>query len=303
MNIMKRENIAQLIKPISKEEIKREMSQLIKLSTGLKNGHATLPSTISRLGNKIVDYFTFTQRLAVRGKYNVNFFEFLERIDEFKQKHYIQTMLNYYKNVKNKNGKKNEYVVLKEVYNICISAINIMRPLFCTEIFVRYKPKTVLDCCAGWGGCLVAATTLGINYFGVEINHDLKEPYSRLISFLQEENPETSAKVFFEDATVFDYSSIEYDMVFTSPPYYFIQKYANNVEYSSKHDMDVRLYIPLFNKTYSGLSSGGIFAINVCSEVYDRVLKPLFGDAHESVPYKRSKRQNEYTEMVYVWRK
>jgi len=294
--------IAYLIKPISKENIKREIYQLIKIGDALKAGSAP-PSPRTRLGNNIVDYFTFTQRLATRGKYNINFFEFVERIDEFKKKHYIQTMVNYYTNVKNKNGKKNKYVVLKEIYNICISAINIMRPLFCMELFTRYNPKTVLNCCAGWGGSLVAASALNINYIGIEINGELKEPYSRLLSFLQEEIPSTNAKVFFEDATTFDYSKIEYDMVFTSPPYYFIEKYENNLAYLTKCDMDTRFYTPLFQKVYSGLSPNGIFAINVCKEIYDRVLNPLLGEATELVPYKKSKRQNEYTEMVYVWRK
>jgi hypothetical protein len=32
-------------------------------------------------------------------------------------------------------------------------------------------------------------------------------------------------------------------------------------------------------------------------------LKELLGEAHESFPLKKSKRQNSYTEMVYVWKK
>jgi len=30
-------------------------------------------------------------------------------------------------------------------------------------------------------------------------------------------------------------------------------------------------------------------------------LKKIFGEAHEIFPLKKSKRQNEHTEMVYVW--
>ena len=49
------------------------------------------------------------------------------------------------------------------------------------------------------------------------------------------------------------------------------------------------------------LQQGGHYIINICKEVYDNVLKGLFGEAHEIFPLKKSKRQNEYTEMVYVW--
>ena len=31
----------------------------------------------SLVGNNVVDYFTFTQRLETKGKYNINFYEFI----------------------------------------------------------------------------------------------------------------------------------------------------------------------------------------------------------------------------------
>jgi hypothetical protein len=118
--------IANRIKNISINDVEREMNKLIEIGA---NANAVGPR--SRLGNNIVDYFTFKQRLETKGKYDVNYFEFLTNIEEFKKKKFIQTMLKYYKEVKNKNNTKNDYIVLKEVYNICISAINIMRPLNC----------------------------------------------------------------------------------------------------------------------------------------------------------------------------
>jgi DNA modification methylase len=94
---------------------------------------------------------------------------------------------------------------------------------------------------------------------------------------------------------------LNYDTVFTSPPYYSIEKYPNSVKYESKKEMEEEFYKPLFTKTYNGLQIGGHYIINVCKEVYDKVLKNLLGEAHESFPLKKSKRQNDYTEMVYVW--
>jgi hypothetical protein len=85
--------------------------------------------------------------------------------------------------------------------------------------------------------------------------------------------------------------------------YYFIQKYENNIEYVNKREMNDHFYKPIFTKVYDGLQPGGYFIINVCSEVYQRVLIELFGNAHEMYPYKKSQRQNKYSEMVYVWRK
>jgi hypothetical protein len=288
--------IANKIKDITVDDLEDDMAKLIQVG---KEAHTT--SSRSRIGNNVVDYFTFRQRLETKGKYDISFFEFIQRIEEFKKKKFIQTMLTYYKDVKNKNNTKNEYIVLKEVYNICISAINIMRPLNCMEIYTKYKAKRVLNFCGGWGGSAVAAAALNIDaYYGVEINTDLKQPYDNMIQFL-----ETKCATQFEntiaDAVNVDYSSMNYDTVFSSPPYYFLEKYANNVKYNSKKDMDDKFYRPLFAKTYNGLQHGGHYIINICKEVYDNVLKGLLGDANESFPLKKSKRQNNHTEMVYVW--
>jgi 16S rRNA G966 N2-methylase RsmD len=290
--------IAKQIKPITLEIVDREMDQLIDIGTNACN-----IGPRSRVGNNIVDFFTFVQRLETKGKYDASFFDFLQNIEEFKKKKFIQTMLTYYAEVKNKNNTKNEYVVLKEVYNICISAINIMRPLNCMEIYTKYKGRKVLNFCAGWGGSLIAASALKLDtYYGVEINTDLSEPYIQIVKYLSEKSP-TKIDIRIGDALEIDYFKMDYDIVFASPPYYSLEKYPHNTKYDSKRDMDKLFYKPLFIKTYNGLQKGGHYIINVCKEVYEKVLIELLGPAHESFSLKKSKRQNDYTEMVYVWLK
>ena len=137
-------HIALKIKNISQDMLDTDMANLLAIG---KNAHTL--SSRSRIGNNVVDFFTFKQRLETKGKYNKRFFEFVENIEEFKKKKFIQTMLIYYTNIKNKNKTKNEYIVYKEVYNICISAINIMRPLNCMELYTKYNAKNVLNFCAG----------------------------------------------------------------------------------------------------------------------------------------------------------
>jgi len=176
-----KEIISKNIKNISFENVNEEMEKLIKIGKDAYKMHARC-----RTGNNIVDYFTFTERLKTKGKYNVNFYEFVANIEHFKNKKFINNMLTYYENIKNKNKTKNNYIVLKEVYNICISAINIIRPLVYMEIYSKYKPTCILDFCAGWGGALVAASVLNIhNYIGIEINYNLKKPYQNMINYLK----------------------------------------------------------------------------------------------------------------------
>ena len=289
--------ISKQIKNINFKEVEREMDKLIEIG----KTDCSHISSRSRIGNNVVDYFTFTQRLETKGKYNTNFFEFIKNIEEFKKKKFIQTMLTYYRDVKNKNNTKNEYIVLKEVYNICISAINIMRPLNCIEIYQKYNAKRVLNFCAGWGGSTVAAAALNLEaFYGIEINTDLKESYESMVTYLKTKC-DTVFNIQFCDAVTTDYTLLNYDTVFTSPPYYALEKYAHNVKYESKKDMEEQFYKPIFANSYNGLQKGGHYIINVCVEVYENVLKKMFGEANEIFSLKKSKRQNNYTELVYVW--
>jgi len=295
---LEKKTIASHIKNISIIDVEREMLQLMQIGNTAKDiGPRSL------IGNNIVDYFTFVQRLETKGKYNANFFDFLQNINEFKKKKFIQTMLLYYETEKNKNKTKHEHKVLKEVYNICISAINIMRPLNCMEIYSKYNAKRVLNFCAGWGGSLVAAAALNLGaFYGVEINGDLINPYDNMVTYLSGKC-NTIIDMKFCDALNYEYSNINYDTVFTSPPYYNLEKYPHNSKFVSKKEMNDKFYKPLFQMTYNGLQPGGHYIINICKEVYENVLKELLGEAHESFPLKKSKRQNNYTELVYVWKK
>jgi hypothetical protein len=299
MNDTEKQIIANKIKCISEEDVKNDYEMLKNMVTAVEFNERC------RVGNNVVDFFTFRERLETRGKYNVNFYDFFSNIEEFKKKKFIQTMLTYYETTKNARGLKNEYVVLKEVYNICISAINIFRPLIAVEVYQRFKPTRILDFSAGWGGRAVGAAVCNISYFGIDINAGLHDPYNKMSAFLNSNTSSSLINLFIADAVTFDYSTIApgYDMVFTSPPYYFIEKYSHNESYMSKDDMDQKFYIPIFSNTYKHLLPGGHFVLNVNKEIYERVCLALFGPAEQTMNCKKSKRQNDYREMIYIWTK
>ena len=297
--------IAKQIKSISLEEVEEDFIKLQKIGINAEN-----MSPRCRTGNNTVDYFTFVERLNTKGKYDVNFYEFLTHIEEFKQKKFIATMIKYYNEVKNKNNTKNEYIVLKEIYNICITAINIFRPLVAMEIYSKYKPTCVLDFCAGWGGRLIGAYALNVpEYIGIDINSNLCERYNQINCFFNDKerniklNVKTQFKLFYESAVTFDYSKISYDMVLTSPPYYFLEKYSNNVSYNSKKEMKDNFYIPVITNSFTHLKENGYYCLNVNTQIYEDICVNILGNAHQKISLKKSKRQNEYTEFIYIWKK
>ena len=188
MNASEKQTIANKIKCISEEDMKNDYEMLKNMVTAVEFNERC------RVGNNVVDFFTFRERLETRGKYNINFYDFLTNIEEFKKKKFIQTMLTYYETTKNTRGLKNEYVVLKEVYNICISAINIFRPLVAVEVYQRFKPTRILDFSAGWGGRAVGAAVCNISYFGIDINAGLHEAYNKMSAFLNSNTYSYSSK-------------------------------------------------------------------------------------------------------------
>ena len=147
-------------------------------------------------------------------------------------------------------------------------------------------------------------------YICSSLTYSNEEQYYNKISdfFADEERKKrlkvkTQFKMFYESAITFDYSKIEYDMVLTSPPYYFLEKYSNNVIYDSKTEMKDKFYIPVITNSFNHLKEHGYYCLNVNEQIYEDICVILLGKAHQKISLKKSKRQNEYTEYIYIWKK
>jgi 16S rRNA G966 N2-methylase RsmD len=319
--------IAHIIKPILLTDAMNDFIYLREIvNAGFRNPRAKHkknepPPLVNlsrcRIGNNFVDYFTFAERLNTRGKYDINFYDFVSRIDEFSQKKFIKNMLDYYGTVKNINKQKHTLVVYKEVYNICISAINIIRPIVICDLFLHWgqRPSHILDFNMGWGGALAAAYAVGIdNYTGIDLNGNLREGYEKMIHQMENENAHTNTttvKLYWSNALLIDYEKLPpFDFVFTSPPYFFIEKYSNEIAYKNKSSMIDEYYIPIFTKTWNALQGGGKYCLSINKEIYNTICVPLLGIADEMIALGRSKRGDpiekrtkEYEEWIYVWNK
>jgi hypothetical protein len=297
--------ISKIIKPITEELMKKDYYKLCELYSPeniklRETGESPSLGYGIRVGNNFVDYFTFCERLETKGKYNASYYDFIENIEFFKTKKFIQNMIDYHK--KKASEKKNKYTIYKEVYNICLSSINIFRPIVAADVYCLYKPKSVLDFTCGWGGRLVGASITGVSkYIGIDINKKLMKPYEQMIKAIN--NPFIDIQMIFQDALTVDYSKLDYDFVLTSPPYYAIEKYSHNAKYNTKNTMDELFYRPLFELTFRYLKVGGHYCLNVNNEMYQRVCIPVLGPAHNKILLKKSSRQNNYQEYIYVWNK
>ena len=92
----------------------------------------------------------------------------------------------------------------------------------------------------------------------------------------------------------------KYDMVCTSPPYRNIEIYRCSEKRSN--EAWEKFYSRIFLSLWAGLSRGGFFVININSDIYETLLRNLFGKCEESFLLVKTKK-NSYDEYVYVWKK
>jgi hypothetical protein len=291
MDITLKQSITKKIKNITEAEA-------IKSYYNLKKRDLKTITNETRVGNTFVDYFTFPQRLETVSKKGMNYFQFV--LDtEYHKKPYIQRLIAY-------QAGTDKHVALYRVFTLHCSSICLFKPITAMWLYNRFKPTSVLDFTAGWGGRAVGACALDIpNYIGIDCNLNLKEPYERMTDMLVRLGTQTNIQLIFKDALTVDYSKLDYDCVLTSPPYYNIEIYQGMDRRS--YDEWNTFYKTLFAETFKYLKIGGHYCLNINIQIYETICIDLFGEANEIIPLKKKghpKSKNskkEYREFIYIW--
>ena len=281
-------NIATQIKNITLETALKDLSKLQEMDI-------TTITPQCRTGNNFIDFFMFRYRLQTISRKKMTFFQFVSNT-EYQAKPYIQKLIKYQDHLK-----INKLTKLYRIFTLHCGTISLFKPIRAIEVYTRFKPRSILDPCSGWGGRLVGACVCNIPFYtGIDLNINLKEPYEAMINKLKPTTT-TAMNIHFCDAVTFDYSNLKYDMVLTSPPYFNIELYPYTNKLT-KPEWVTLFYIPLFKETFKYLELGGWFCINVNQEIYNDICVGLFGQAHIKLPMSNVKRLiNNMTEFIYCW--
>ena len=175
--------------------------------------------------NRITDYFTNECRMDCIFKGEITPFEYY-------QKNRGVVLLNSLIKNKFSYDKFEEYMY--EESGMC----NNFQVSIIMNIFSHFKPKRILDSSAGWGDRLVASIAYSqknnstVSYTGADPNKCLKPLYKKIIKELatEEEKKEKLFRVInkpFEKLTKKDLVG-DYDLAFTSPPFWDLEVYENN---------------------------------------------------------------------------
>jgi len=312
---MEQREISQQLKEHSQEKAKKDY---IRFEEAILN-HMDTIKPLSPIGLTFIETFIHTELLNTFSKHGISFYDF------WWNRHFYMNRDDATKNlilsISTNKPYLSEIKIAKQVFNLYYGGISIFRPTHAARIYHKYKPSSILDFTMGWGGRLLGASVLSIpKYIGIDSNINLKEPYEKMTSFLKSSTKTTTEiDLYFQDALTVDYATLDYDMVFTSPPYYNKELYKETAtQWNTKktpQEWNDTFYKPLFQMTWNHLKPGGYFCLNVPCHLYQDVCIPLFGEATDTIalkkynrilPQKKQKQTNvgqKYEENIYIWSK
>lgn len=141
------------------------------------------------------------------------------------------------------------------------------RPVVVKCLYEKFNATHVLDPCAGWGDRLTAAlaTSTVQRYVGIDSNIDMKDSYEQIVNDYNVHNQ--TIDMIYQPCEHVDFSTLGmYNFVFTSPPYFTLEKYRNMPEYDSYGHWVATFLKPMLENSYKYLEIGGHICINVSGE-------------------------------------
>ena len=113
-------------------------------------------------------------------------------------------------------------------------------------IYTLFGAQNVLDPTAGWGGRMLGASSMGIQYTGIDTNIQMMEAYRGMRDHGFTENCE----MIWKSCLDVDFSAKPYDLVLTSPPYANMELYEHMTPWESADAFYRDFMLPLMEKLF-----------------------------------------------------
>jgi len=147
------------------------------------------------------------------------------------------------------------------------------RPTVAKALYDRYsKPgDKILDFCAGYGGRLLGCLTLPRHYIGYDPCkmqvEGLKKTYKTLMANGLPKGTAEIREACAEDEMLLE-KSASFDLIFTSPPYFNLEKYSNEhsqsyIRYPSYSEWREKFLSVVVSQSHRLLKPGGYLILNV----------------------------------------
>ena len=202
-----------------------------------------------------------------------------------------------------------------ECFRINLGSIVMFKSTTAKYLYKKYGASHVLDPTAGWGGRMLGAWALDIDYTGIDTNTELKPAYDGMIDFLDKEQAfdsdlfETQAsklKMIYKSCLDVDFSEIPYDMVLTSPPYINLELYEHMEPWQSDEAFYKDFFLPLFEKCLKHIKIGGNVCFNISPKMYEDALKhglPECDSEEDLLQQLGQQKGKKKQDKIYIWQK
>jgi hypothetical protein len=180
-----------------------------------------------------------------------------------------------------------------------------MKPSVAKFIYKTFKATKVLDFTAGWGGRMLGALASDIEYIGIDTNVSLRPAYEAMMAELSPLS-KGKATMLWEDCREVDFSKLEYDFVFTSPPYCNKELYEHMTPFESPKTFYTEFLIPMLHKSLTHIKSNGWVCLNIDADDYKALCRYGFREADRTEEFQQSTRKRKdgsvKMETVYCWK-
>jgi hypothetical protein len=218
--------------------------------------------------NNITDYFSEEVRIKC------SFGNYISPLEYWKKNKY-----NIIKKTLEKYKKINIHLLRETIYfntKLCSN----FRITVCMTILKYFNPKKWLDISAGWGDRLLSGIFCKIKYYeSTDPNMNLHSCYEKIKdTFLTEKKKQNYIihKNGFLEANI---KGKNFDIVFTSPPFFTLEKYSEFSEnslkkYKTENEWINNFFIPSLIKSYNLLKKDGYMILYMGGS--ENVMKSMF---------------------------
>jgi hypothetical protein len=212
--------------------------------------------------NSITDFFS--EKIRITCQFN-NKISPLEYWKQYKKDILMKT-IHQYKELSIYNIRETIFFNTKLCSNFRISV--------CLAILQHFKPKKWLDISAGWGDRLLSAIFYKIKlYVATDPNKELHSAYQNIIDTFV---PPSKRKNFIILPTGFEVANLpdeKFDIVFSSPPFFDLEKYSTFEDnsfkkYNTEKKWCSEFLIKSLIKSYNYLKKGGHILLYLSGSPY-----------------------------------
>ena len=259
----------------SDKELQDEYMRLKrKLRDSLGSSFECIP--YSAIGCKCTNYFFQYERLNTPSIWKTSSVEFWnnnkDKVILFsKNKKDLYTTLNFY------NHTPGQFLVMTAA-----------------KLYKYFNVKKIFDPYAGWGDRCLAAMALDINYTGVDSNTNLIEPYNKIISFY---DTKSIIKMFFQKSETIDIELLDFDFVFSSPPFWKDNKMVENYN-NSENDYKIFMNTSLIPIVKKCLLKNIWVCLYIPENMYND-LKLSIGECNKIIKFKSCSTRHG---NIYCWK-